>query len=108
MADIFRMAAKTLTSTTNTTVAQMGTSSTAVVRGITFCNTGTASATYDLLVVPDGLTSAVYMIRAASLASQATGQPLNSTIVLNPGDRLQARASAANVLDVTASYLESF
>lgn len=109
MADVFRMAAKTLTSTTATTVAEMGTSSTAVVRGITFCNTSTSSsATYDLLVIPNGLTAGIYMIKAASLSSQATGQPLNSTLVLNAGDKLQARASVSNVIDVTASYLESY
>jgi hypothetical protein len=109
MADVFRMVAKTLTATTPITIASMGTASTAVVRGITICNTSTAaSATYDLLIIPNGLTASVYMIKAASLATQVTGQPLNSTLVLNAGDALQAKASVANVIDVTASFLESY
>jgi uncharacterized cupredoxin-like copper-binding protein len=109
MADIFRMVAKTLTSTSNTTIAEMGTSSTAVVRGVTICNTSAAAtATFDLLVVPSGTTAGVYMVKASSLATQATSQPLDSPIVLNAGDKLQAKASAANQIDITASYLESY
>ena len=109
MPEGFKMVAKTLTATTPITIATMGTASVAVFRGITFCNTNTStSAAYDLLIIPNGLTASVYMVKGASLASQATGQPLSSTLVLNSGDILQARSSVSNSIDVTASYLESY
>lgn len=103
------MVAKTLTSTTAITIATMGTASTAVFRGITFCNTNTSSSSaYDLFVTRSGVTASVFMFKGVSVASLASSQPLNNTLVLNAGDTIQARATVANSIDVTASYLESY
>lgn len=109
MADTFRMAAKTLTANTTISLVALGTASTAIVRGVTFCNThASASATYDFTVVPNGLTASIYLVKGVSLAAQATSQPLTNPIVLNAGDTLQAKASVANQIDCTVSYLESY
>lgn len=103
------MAAKTLSTTATTTLVSMGTASTSVVRGVTFCNTHTsASATYDLTVVLNGATAGVYLVRGVSLAAQATSQPLSQPLVLNGGDAIQAKASVSNQIDCTVSYLESY
>jgi hypothetical protein len=109
MADVFRMVARTLTSTSNIVLADLHTASTAIVRGVTICNTSTvATAVFELSVIPNGLTASVTMFKGVSLAAQATSQPLNNTLVLNGGDKLQAKASVANQLDATVSYLESY
>lgn len=109
MADTFRMVAKTLTANTSISLVALGTASTAIVRGVTFCNTSTSSsATYDFTIIPNGLTASVYLVKGVSLSTQATSQPLSNPIVLNAGDTLQAKASVANQIDCTVSYLESY
>lgn len=109
MADTFRLVAKTLTANTTISLVSLGTASTAIVRGLTFCNTHTASsATYEFSILPSGLTASVFLFKGVSLSAQATSQPLTDPVVLNAGDTLQAKASAANQVDCTVSYLESY
>lgn len=109
MADVFRLLSTTLTTTGTTTILSMDSSSTAIIRGIIMCNSHTSSsATYDLTVVPDGITTGRYIFRGVSVASQATSQPLNDPLVLSAGCKLQAKPSAAGQFDATVSYLESY
>lgn len=109
MADVFRLTSTTLTTTSTVTVLAMDTSSTAIIRGIIVCNAHTSSsATYDLTVVPNGQAAGRYLFRGVSVGSQATSQPLNNPLILSAGDKLQAKASAANQFDATVSYLESY
>lgn len=109
MADAFTLIAKTLTSTSSITLTTLGTASTALIRGLTLCNTSTSSsATVDLTVTKNGSTAGVYMFRGISVAAQATSQPLSGTpMVLNAGDSMSAKASAANQIDATLSFLET-
>jgi hypothetical protein len=109
MADAFTLIARSLTSTSTITLTTLGTASTALIRGLTFCNTSTSSsATVDLTVTKSGSTTGVYMFRGVAVAAQATSQPLSGTpLVLNAGDSLSAKASAANQIDATLSYLET-
>lgn len=109
MAEQFRLYSAPITTTNVVTLVSMATASVAIVRGLIMCNKHTSSsATYDLTILPSGQTAGVYIFRAVSVASQATSQPLNDAVVLNAGDKLQAKASAANQFDASVSYLESY
>lgn len=109
MADIFTLIAKSLTSTSSLTLTTLGTASTALVRGLTVCNTHTsATASFDVTITKSGSTTGVYMFRGVTLSAQETKQPLAGyPLVLNAGDAIAAKASVANQVDTTLSYLES-
>ena len=85
----------------------MNTVSTAILRSLTLCNSATSgTAACDVLVKPLNLED-VYLFRVTQVTSRQTIQPTDAAIVIGPGGALRVAASTANVMHVTASYLES-
>lgn len=108
MADTFRVAASVVTTTDTYAVFTLETAATAIVRAITLCNAGTSgTAAVDVLVQPTTATGDIYLFRYTSLTAAQTVQPLAGAIVVGGGGALRVQASTANVVHVSASWLES-
>lgn len=106
MADVFKVAAKAITTTNAFQVLVVGSSATAIVRSLTICNTSTAS-TASCDVLASNLSGDVYVFRLTSFTAAQTIDPLQNAIVLGPSESLKVQASPANAIHVRVSYLES-
>jgi len=106
MADVFRVAAKAITTTSSFQVLSVGSSATAIIRSLTICNTSTAS-TASCDVLTSSVSGDVYVFRLTSLTAAQTIDPLQNAIVIGPSGALKVQASPANSIHVLASYLES-
>ena len=110
MAELFRASGAAVT-TTNTFVAlAFGTSSSALVRTLSVCNTHnleTASITIQMAKSAD--TSTPYVLfQLTQVTAQQTVQPLSGPLALEPGDQIQVRASHSAHFHVVASSLQIF
>jgi len=106
MADVFKVAAKPITTTNTFTVLAVGASATAIIRSLTICNTSTLStASCDVLM--SSASGDVHLFRLTSITAAATIDPLANAVVLGPSGLLKVKASPADAIQVVASYLES-
>lgn len=102
------MVASAVTTTNSYSVLAMSTQATAILKTLTLCNSLTSgTAAVDVLVRPSTATTEVYLYRYTALAASQTVQPLAGALVVNAGGSLHVQASTANVVHVSASYLES-
>lgn len=106
MADVFKVAAKAITTTDTVTLFTVGASATAILRSLTVCNTSTAStASCDLIFAVSG--SDVYVRRYTSVSAAATFDAVSHAAVVGPSGSLKVQASPADSIHIVASYLES-
>jgi hypothetical protein len=110
MADVFRLVATAVTTTSAFNVLAFGTASTAVVRFFTICNTHTSStASINVQVVKAASTnSPVILFAYTNVGAQQTMLPFSEPLTLEGGDRLQVAAGQAGRFHVVASALETF
>jgi hypothetical protein len=108
MADIFRVFAERVTSTTAVQVINLGTTSTAIIRSLSVCNTSTVStASFDVLVERTLETSEFYLFRYTQVSAAQTVKPIESPVVLGGGDILKMSAGSGQV-DAVATILETY
>lgn len=107
MADVFRMFAASVTNATAVQIINLGTTSTAIIRSMTVCNTSSSStASVDITVERVPLTAEFYLFRYTQVAASQTLTPIDSPIVLDGGDVLKVSAQSGEV-DVSATILET-
>jgi len=107
MADTFRMFAARVTSTVAVSLVNLGTTSTAIMRSLTICNTHTsATASVDISIERTPETAEYLVQRYTQVDSQATVEPITTPMVLSGGDVLKVTANTGNV-DAIASILET-
>jgi len=106
MADVFKVSAKSITTTNTFTMLVVGSSATAIVRSLTICNTSTVStASCDVLTA--GASGDVHLFRLTSITAAQTIDPLANALVIGPSGTLKVKVSPADCIQVVASYLES-
>lgn len=106
MADVFKVAARAITTTNTFTVFTVGASATAIIRSLTICNsstTGTASC--DVLM--SSASGDVYIRRLTNVTAASTSDAVSSAVVVGPSGSLKVQATPADSIHIVASYLES-
>lgn len=107
MADVFRLAASTVTTTSAVSLFTVSSASTAILRTLTVLNASTSStASCDVILSPT-LTTDVYLFRFTQISACQTMQPLAGAVTLSPSSRLRFVCSPSNAVQLTASYLDS-
>ena len=105
MANTFKSSGVKLTATTATNLYSVPVSTTAVVKSVYVSNIHvSASATIDVYYTRSSVD--YYIIKGATVPVATTLQVVTESLVLQASDILKVKASAADRLDCTASYLE--
>lgn len=106
MADVFKVAAKAITTTNTFTVFTVGASATAIIRSLTICNSLT-SGTASCDVLMSSASGDVYMRRLTNVTAASTSDAISGAVVVGPSGAMKVQASPANAVHIIASYLES-
>lgn len=105
MANTFKSSGVKLNSTTATNLYSVPLSTTAVVKSVYVANIHvSATATIDVYYTRSSVD--YYIIKGATVPVSTTLQVVTESLVLQASDVLKVKASAADILDCTASYLE--
>lgn len=105
MANTFKSSGVKLSSTTATNLYSVPVSATAVLKSVYVANIHvSASATIDVYYTRSSVD--YYIIKGATVSVSTTLQVITESFVLQASDVLKVKASAADRLDCTASYLE--
>ena len=108
MAETFKSNHVALTTSNQDIVAAIAASTTAIVLSIRATNVdGTNDATVDVRVVDSDGSSDAYIAYEMSVPADTSLELAGSSkIVLDAGDKIQAKASATGDIEFLASYLE--
>jgi hypothetical protein len=105
MANTFKSTPVKLTATTATTLYTVPSLTTSIVKSLYVSNIdATSPATIDVYFTRSA--TDYYIIKGASVAVTTTLQVVTESLVLQASDVLKVKASVANRLDCTVSYLE--
>ena len=107
MANIYKNAGFSLTTTDLTTVYTVPTNRTAIIKNIQISNEHSSNNLVEVFVT-DSSASATYEIFHESMASDSTTNAALAPIVLESGDALKIETANANVVEGIVSYLEIF
>jgi len=108
MADIFRVFVAKATNTVSIELVNLGTTSTAIIRSLSICNTHTSStASVDVTLLRSPTTTEYFLHRFTQVTASQTVEPITSPVVLDAGDVLKIRANSGNV-DAVATILETY
>jgi hypothetical protein len=110
MAELFRVVGAAVTTTNTVNVLAFGTTSSAIVRLMTVCNThSSATASINIQMAKSANTNTPYLMFAyTEVTAQATMLPFSEPLTLEPGDVLQVKAGQANHFHVVVSALQIF
>ena len=107
MANIYKNAGISLTTTSLTTIYTVPTDRTAIVKNIQISNEHSSNNLVEVFIT-DTSASATYEIYHKSLASGETINAALAPVILESGDILKVKAGVANVVEGIVSYLEIF
>ena len=107
MANIYKNAGFSLTTTNLTTVYTVPANRTAIIKSIQISNEHSSNNLVEVFVT-DSSASATYEIFHESMASASTTNAALAPIILESGDILKIETANANVVEGIVSYLEIF
>jgi hypothetical protein len=102
---------RTITKDIDTSLADIRATSNSddAIVGIRMANTHTAQITVDVAITDNGGTVTAYLIKSAPIPVGGALELIDggSKIILQTGDKLQAKSSVANSLDVVVSAVDT-
>ena len=102
---------RTITANIDTALADIRATSNSddAIVGIRMANTHTAQITVDVAITDNGGTVTAYLIKSAPIPVGAALELIDggSKIILQTGDKLQAKSSVTNSLDVVVSAVDT-
>ena len=107
MANIYKNAGISLTTTSLTTIYTVPTDRTAIVKNIQISNEHSSNNLVEVFVT-DSSASATYEIYHKSLASGETVNAALAPVIMESGDVLKIQCGTANTVEGIVSYLEIF
>ena len=107
MANIYKNAGISLTTTSLTTIYTVPTNRTAIVKNIQISNEHSSNNLVEVFVT-DSSASATYEIYHKSLASGETVNAALAPVIMESGDVLKIQCGTANTVEGIVSYLEIF
>lgn len=107
MANTFKMAATSLSTTGNTDLLTGSGSSVLLISSIIIANrTVGTDTTVDLTFYDDSSSSTFYILRQEPITARYSKEILARPMVMEAGDILKIQAANASVVDVLISYLD--
>ena len=107
MANIYKNAGISLTTTSLTTIYTVPTNRTAIVKNIQISNEHSSNNLIEVFIT-DTSASATYEIYHKSLASGETVNAALAPVIMESGDVLKIQCGTANTVEGIVSYLEIF
>ena len=107
MANIYKNAGISLTTTSLTTIYTVPTNRTAIVKNIQISNEHSSNNLVEVFIT-DTSASATYEIYHKSLASGETVNAALAPVIMESGDVLKIQCGTANTVEGIVSYLEIF
>lgn len=107
MANIYKNAGISLTTTSLTTIYTVPTDRTAIVKNIQISNEHSSNNLVEVFIT-DTSASATYEIYHKSLASGETVNAALAPVIMESGDVLKIQCGTANTVEGIVSYLEIF
>ena len=107
MANIYKNAGISLTTTSLTTIYTVPTNRTAIVKNIQISNEHSSNNLVEVFIT-DTSASATYEIYHKSLASGETVNAALAPVIMESGDILKIQCGTANTVEGIVSYLEIF
>ncbi len=106
MPNTFKSSFFNLGTTADTNLYNVPTSTSTIIKSLYVANIGgSTSGSINVSVGATGATAA-FLIKNATIPYGTTLQVITEPVVLEANDRINAQASASNLLDITLSYLE--